>query len=1115
MPIEQEEISLQRVIGAKKDQYFLDKKSITKTEVLSLLEAAGFSRSNPYYIVKQGKINQMATAPDSQRLKLLQEIAGIKVFDERRNESEQLLFETQLKSEKILEVLEQIESRLKALDEEKEELKQYQKWDKAQRMLEYTIHDNELKETKQKLDDLSKKRDENSTQSIALQDKLTEILKRGKQIGKDVRDLKNKISSIVDEKEALSKEKSGLIKQKAKLELTVKDLQDDVDNEGTLKENLQLELSNINDQISEKEEELKQFAPQYEEVRRKEENISSRLDWLDQRRRELYAKQGRGTQFESKEQRDKWLQREINQLERAVHDKHDQIRRLNQDLANDRNKSIELEGQIGRLSQDLEEVKVSMDNQDVKLYEMRKTRESLQADQNNLWREEAALQQAMTGSKDEHLKKDQALRSITGKNVQSGIDSVRKVLDYFRNKNIHPEVLDGYYGCVIENFNVSAKFFTCVEVTAGGLMFHHVVTTDRVATTILEEINKFKMPGIVNFMPLNKLETSRPVEFESKDAIPMLKKLNFDDQLRKVYQHIFGKTLICRDMEVAGRVSKEQDCDCITMEGDQTSRRGTLTGGFYDQRQSKLELQKAKRELTIEIEEQEQKRYELQSRMNEIEQQITHVLSEIQKGETKATKSREMMEQFKADLRLKKEQLSSIQKSYDPKERSLASLQSSLDAMNASVNSYKVEMGTELLSQLSSQDQNEVANIATERKKLTSDSKAIVSERFKLEGKKNMIENELENNLKRRQDQLINQLQDLGGVEKTNQLDHAKTDLSSMAERFDGNKNRLDEIDNQLDELNVEFETHQENLEENKNQERETQDKIDHETKSLETITNKQSLLVKRKEECMKKIRDLGSLPNDSFEKYQKMNSKQLYKELNKCNTELKKYSHVNKKALEQFVSFSEEKEKLLERKAEVDRGSQAIQDMMDALDNRKYEAIQFTFKQVSKYFSEVFQKLVPGGRAQLVMRRKETESQEGGSQAPETPLVEQFSGVSIKVSFSGKAAETREMSQLSGGQKSLVALTFIFAIQKCDPAPFYLFDEIDAALDPAHRQSVANMIKELSNNAQFIITTFRPELIESAEKFYGVIFRNKVSHVETIPKEKAKNFVEDDEIHR
>jgi structural maintenance of chromosome 3 (chondroitin sulfate proteoglycan 6) len=107
-----------------------------------------------------------------------------------------------------------------------------------------------------------------------------------------------------------------------------------------------------------------------------------------------------------------------------------------------------------------------------------------------------------------------------------------------------------------------------------------------------------------------------------------------------------------------------------------------------------------------------------------------------------------------------------------------------------------------------------------------------------------------------------------------------------------------------------------------------------------------------------------------------------------------------------------------------------------------------------------------------------------------------------------------KEMNQLSGGQKSLVALALIFAIQKCDPAPFYLFDEIDQALDAQHRKAVAEMIHELSKDAQFITTTFRPELLENAHKFYGVVFRNKVSHVECVSREKAYDFVEDDTTH-
>ena len=73
---------------------------------------------------------------------------------------------------------------------------------------------------------------------------------------------------------------------------------------------------------------------------------------------------------------------------------------------------------------------------------------------------------------------------------------------------------------------------------------------------------------------------------------------------------------------------------------------------------------------------------------------------------------------------------------------------------------------------------------------------------------------------------------------------------------------------------------------------------------------------------------------------------------------------------------------------------------------------------------------------------------------------VDEFTGVGIKVSFNGRTNEMRDMQQLSGGQKSLVALALIFSIQKCDPAPFYLFDEIDQALDPQYRNAVAGKNK-------------------------------------------------------
>lgn len=85
-----------------------------------------------------------------------------------------------------------------------------------------------------------------------------------------------------------------------------------------------------------------------------------------------------------------------------------------------------------------------------------------------------------------------------------------------------------------------------------------------------------------------------------------------------------------------------------------------------------------------------------------------------------------------------------------------------------------------------------------------------------------------------------------------------------------------------------------------------------------------------------------------------------------------------------------------------------------------------------------------------------------------------------------------------------------MFAIQKCDPAPFYLFDEIDANLDPQYRTAVASMIHSLSESAQFITTTFRSEMLVQADKFYGVYFdKQKVSTISTITREEAYEFIE------
>uniref|UniRef100_A0A182WC99 Structural maintenance of chromosomes protein n=1 Tax=Anopheles minimus TaxID=112268 RepID=A0A182WC99_9DIPT len=1112
VPIDKEEIYLRRVIGAKKDQYFLNKKVVPRSEVVNLLESAGFSNSNPYYIVKQGKINQMATAPDSHRLKLLREVAGTRVYDERKEESMNLLRESEGKLEKISEYLRTIEDRLKTLEEEKEELSEYQKWDKARRTLEYVIYETELKETRKQLEELDTQRKSSGDKQMLLTQEIQKAQERLKNSQKALKDAKKDVVTAKDEKSVLATEHQQLLREKTKLDLTISDLSDEVQGDNKSKERAEQELERLKITIAEKEKELEQVRPRYEAMRRKEEECSRELNLKEQKRKELYAKQGRGSQFSSKEERDKWIQGELKSLNKQIKDKISHQNKLQDDLKKDISKQSELEKKIQEHTESFEQLRVQIDEHNKNFYELKKKKDHYQSLRNDIWKKETAVTQTLSGYKEELARADQALRSMAGKPILNGRDSVRKVLESFQQRGReYAEIANAYYGPVIENFNCDKSIYTAVEVTAGNRLFHHIVESDRVGTQILKEMNKQKLPGEVTFMPLNRLQVKIHDYPEDPDSIPMISKLKYEEQYDKALRYIFGKTLICRNLERATELAKSTGLDCVTLEGDQVSSKGSLTGGYFNTSRSRLEMQKKRSEYSQLIQEHEKELSDFRAELKQTEANINSIVSEMQKTETKQGKSKDAFEKIQADIRLMKDELSRIERFRNPKERSLAQCKANLEAMTSTKEGLENELHQELMSQLSVQDQHEVDSLNDEIRRLNQENKEAFTSRMSLEVTKNKLENLLTNNLFRRKDELVQALQEISVEDRKRQLTNCRNEVVATEKRIKKVLSDTEEVDRKLSEALKQQKTLQKELETWIQKEKEAQEKLEEDGKRMEKWATKENMLHQKIDECTEKIAGLGALPNVDAS-YQKMSLKALFKELEKANQHLKKYNHVNKKALDQFLSFSEQKEKLYKRKAELDVGKDKICELMQLLEARKVEAIQFTFRQVAANFSEVFKKLVPQGNGHLILRT--TNDAEGNDMEREVETSDEFTGIGIRVSFTQVDAEMREMNQLSGGQKSLVALALIFAIQKCDPAPFYLFDEIDQALDAQHRSAVADMIHEQSDRAQFITTTFRPELMEKAHKFYGVRFRNKVSHVDCVTKEVARDFVDDDTTH-
>lgn len=153
------EVRIRRTVGLKQDEYRVNDHRFSPQEIRQLLETAGFSASNPYYIVEQGKVVNLASMKETDRYQILKDVAGTNLYEAKRRESEKLLEDTAMKRVKIDEAVAQLEERLRALEAETSELKAFETAERKRRALEYCIYNAELKTVKEELEKVDLERE--------------------------------------------------------------------------------------------------------------------------------------------------------------------------------------------------------------------------------------------------------------------------------------------------------------------------------------------------------------------------------------------------------------------------------------------------------------------------------------------------------------------------------------------------------------------------------------------------------------------------------------------------------------------------------------------------------------------------------------------------------------------------------------------------------------------------------------------------------------------------------------------------------------------------------------------------------------------------------------------
>eukprot|EP01117_Protostelium_nocturnum_P004475 TRINITY_DN1611_c0_g1_i1.p1 TRINITY_DN1611_c0_g1~~TRINITY_DN1611_c0_g1_i1.p1 ORF type:complete len:1261 (-),score=493.20 TRINITY_DN1611_c0_g1_i1:41-3661(-) len=1097
-PIDKDEVVLRRAIGIKKDEYFLDKKHVTKHDVINFLESAGFSRSNPYYIVQQGRVSALTLMKDVERFELLKEVAGTRVYEERKAESLKIRGETDDKRNKIEETLKYIQNRLSELEDEGKELTNYLNLDKERRALEYNIYDKELSNAVSELQKVESRRSEDSESSTNKHREMVKAKDELRRIEKETKAVTNQLELNQREKQALEQERQDLIKTRAKLELDIRDNDNKISQEKKDSDNLKSQMDKLDKEIASTKAKLDKVLPQFQKQSEEYLRIEGIITNNGRKTQQLYSKLGRTVQFKTKKERDDFIKKEVKQLKDQIKSKEDEVAKFVKDVDESRKENEKRHGRLQKISKELEAKRNQVEGYTKELDELKKKRDDLSNQRKESWKQDAELDNEKKIILTEMQKAERQLSGSVNRGISQGLSIVMNITKAHK--------IQGVFGPLFELFECDPSLMTAIEVTAGNSLFHVVVDNDDTAAQLLDLMSQDteSRQGRVTFMPLNRLNVQETKFPESRDGVPLVSQLKFQPRFKKAFLQIFGKTLVCQDMSVATTLARQYDCNCVTIAGDQVSRKGAMTGGYHDIRFSKLacisEIKKY-RQRNIELAE---KTNSLKTTLEKFDAQITQVLGDMNKLEGNRNENKSAIEKETMDVRNLSHEMESSAQTLLEKEVALNGLKTTLEQLKETSKSLESEIGTELNDKLTKEEQNQLLNLNRETDQLKSDLIKVSSEKAKLESEKNELESALGSNLKPRKEKLTDEINSINLSEQSSEIDSQKRQLDSTKDSLKQLEDKLKELESAIEKSNKDKQKLIEQSEVQKNKENEERKNLQKESEKMEKLLNQRSLLLQKKDEFEKKIRDIGSLPIKEVENHKGKELKKLMKRLHEVNQELKQFVNVNKKALDQKLQFTEQTEKLRERKEELDRGADAIEDLLNVLEKQKDEAIERTFKGVAKHFSEIFLELVPGGFAGMSLTKKQNKN---GEESQDSGKFNQYSGISIRVSFSGAKNETYTMNQLSGGQKSVVALALIFAIQRCDAAPFYLFDEIDSALDSAYRSAVARLIRkqsEESPSTQFIATTFRPELVKAAHKHYGITYQNKESRIGVISEEEA-----------
>ena len=1008
-----------------------------------------------YNVVMQGDVTRIMEMSDFERRKIIDEIAGVSEFDTKKQQSLSELDVVRERIEREELLLIELTKRVNELKKEREHALEYQKWQKELAFYQgcrsaAQLHDKEkeratllasTEEQKIRLSRIASDRSIEENELAYLKADLADVdelinQKSGPEYLKLIADLEEAKSGIKLAEQTIARLKKDketnleginrVFADTKRAEARVQELSDQIRTLSIDRTNIAMEVATDKALLEKIETEIKQYSTDTEDARQKLFSLMEEAETKKGERSGILHQQD--MLIEKSRMRTSELER-LTSLQKQLDEEY--VAKQEQ-LAENQKAVTDLAEQKKGLDRNLSELEGT-------LFAQRSTLERLRGEIRDAEQDAIRLE---------------AAQQARGESGGRAIEAVK--------------AMEGVHGTIMELGRAPPEYTTALNIAAGNKLQFVVCDTDQIASDAIRYLKDERL-GRVTFLPLNKLKPPVLPPLKEPGVVDYaVNLLDYDPKFDRAFGVALGATVVVDTLERARKLIGKYRM--VTLEGELLEKSGAITGGAARKQSGPRGFGAAVDDEIMRI---RSHLAELQGEAATLEAGVKRLTEEVdaKRGlrneiDQKVARFGMFTEEFSRRFEAITVEKQTIEAAVARQSEETKNGAAELTALEAELDRMTGEIG------------ETTAKIEAIKKRLDDTNIPALTEQ--MEKKRREIE-EAERRLR-------NKDGDINDAQRDRQ--HFTQRIAELTEERKGQDERNRQVDADIAGSNNQIVIHQTQIAVLEERQKEFSGELDElrgkraevskhiqesELRIMKFDADSERITVQLGA-IAERARTLGievdMLKQQVGEMDTKLSLSEIEGKIAEADGALRKIGAVNMLAIDEYEKVDRQVGERTERKETLSTERATLIQRIEQFEQMKYEAFTTSFKAIDTNFREIFARLTSGS-GHLVLENEE----------------DPFAG-GMTFAVQPRDKKVHLLSSLSGGEKSLTTLAFIFSIQRYIPAPFYAFDEVDMSLDGANVERIASMVTELAPNTQFIIISLRKPMIEAAERIMGVTLR-------------------------